>query len=50
MVQGLADYPSTSPPQSSTRQKYKKWRFNPLDALKKIFRREHKLSKCKGRM
>ncbi|KAI0246785.1 hypothetical protein BJV78DRAFT_1355933 [Lactifluus subvellereus] len=45
-----ADRPPMGPPQFSTRQKYKKWSFNPLDALKKFFSRERKESKRKAWM
>jgi hypothetical protein len=38
------------PPQLSTQQKYKRWWFNPLDALKKIFSHERKASKRKAWM
>jgi len=50
MVQEHVDRPPTGLPQFSTRQKYKRWWFNLLGALKKGFRRERKESKRKGWM
>ena len=50
MVQEHSNRPQTGPRQFSTRQKYKRWWLNPLDALKKVFRSERKESKRKGWM
>ena len=47
-VQEYTDRPSMGPLQFSTQQKYKRWWFNPLEVLKKIFSRERRVNKRKG--